>query len=85
MKAFTGIAVGILAVLGAVAAIGIYFKKKAEKELEYDDYDEIMDSEDDFDTFFDEDDEVIDNAETAKSDEEADDEDAVTIAEDDAE
>ncbi len=77
MKAFTGFAIGTLAVLGAVAAIGIYLKKKTEKELDYDKFDDIMESDDDFDTFFDEDDEVIDDvAETADEAEKAD-EDAV--------
>ena len=61
MKAFTGFAIGILAVLGAVAAVFIYLKKKTEKEIEYDEFDEIMDSDADFDDdFFDDDDEVID-------------------------
>ena len=62
MKAFTGFAIGTLAVLGAVAAAGLYFKKKADKEQEYDKFDDIMESEEDFDTFFDEDDEVLDEA-----------------------
>ena len=67
MKAFTGFAVGILAVVGAIAAIGIYLKKKTEKEqLEYEKFDEIMDSDEDFDAFFDEEDEIIDEAEEAK-------------------
>ncbi len=66
MKAFTGFAIGILAVVGAIAAVGIYLKKKTEKEqLEYEKFDEIMDSEDDFDAFFDEEDEIIDEAEEA--------------------
>lgn len=59
MKTFTSIAIGVLAVLGAIAAIGIFLKKKAEKEVDFDEYDEIMNSEDDFDDFFDEEDEVI--------------------------
>ena len=43
MKAFTGFAIGILAVVGAIAAVGIYLKKKTEKEqLEYEKFDEIM-------------------------------------------
>ena len=41
MKAFTGFAVGTLAVLGAVAAVFIYLKKKTEKEIEYDQFDDI--------------------------------------------
>ena len=49
MKAFTGFAVGTLAVLGAVAAVFIYLKKKTEKEIEYDQFDDIMDSDEDFD------------------------------------
>ena len=66
MKAFTGFAIGILAVVGAIAAVGIYLKKKTEKEqLEYEKFDEIMDSEEDFDAFFDEEDEIIDEAEEA--------------------
>ena len=66
MKAFTGFAIGILAVLGAVAAVFIYLKKKTEKEIEYDQFDEIMDSDADFDDdFFDDDDEVIDAADIA--------------------
>ncbi|MBR4306164.1 MAG: hypothetical protein IKT78_04900 [Ruminiclostridium sp.] len=63
MKGFTGFAIGILAVVGAIAAVGIYLKKKTEKEqLEYEKFDEIMDSEEDFDAFFDEEDEIIDEA-----------------------
>lgn len=69
MKAFTGFAIGILAVVGAIAAIGIYLKKKTEKEqLEYEKFDEIMDSDEDFDAFFDEEDEIIDEAEEAVED-----------------
>ena len=61
MKAFTGFAVGTLAVLGAVAAVFIYLKKKTDKEIEYDQFDDIMDSDEDFDDeFFDDDDEVLD-------------------------
>ena len=52
MKAFTGFAVGTLAVLGAVAAVFIYLKKKTEKEIEYDQFDDIMDSDEDFDDEF---------------------------------
>lgn len=64
MKAFTGFAVGTLAVLGAVAAVFIYLKKKTEKEIAYDQFDDIMDSDEDFDDeFFDDDDEVLDPAE----------------------
>ena len=64
MKAFTGFAIGTLAVLGAVAAVFIYLKKKTEKEIEYDQFDDIMDSDEDFDDeFFDDDDEVLDPAE----------------------
>lgn len=61
MKAFTGFAIGALAVIGAAAAAGIYLKKKTEKEDEYEKFEDIMDSEDDFDAFFDEDDEVLDD------------------------
>ncbi len=68
MKAFTGFAIGILAVVGAIAAIGIYLKKKTEKELEYEKFDDIMESDEDFDAFFDEDDEIIDDAEEAIED-----------------
>ena len=69
MKAFTGFAIGIFAVVGAIAAVGIYLKKKTEKEqLEYEKFDEIMDSEEDFDAFFDEEDEIIDEAEEAIED-----------------
>ena len=64
MKAFTGFAVGTLAVLGAVVAVFIYLKKKTEKEIAYDQFDDIMDSDEDFDDeFFDDDDEVLDPAE----------------------
>ena len=64
MKAFTGFAIGTLAVLGAVAAVFIYLKKKTEKEIAYDQFDDIMDSDEDFDDeFFDDDDEVLDPAE----------------------
>lgn len=63
MKAFTGFAIGTLAVLGAVAAVFIYLKKKTEKEIAYDQFDDIMDSDEDFDDeFFDDDDEVLDPA-----------------------
>ena len=56
MKAFTGFAIGTLAVLGAVAAVFIYLKKKTEKEIAYDQFDDIMDSDEDFDDeFFDDD------------------------------
>ena len=80
MKAFTGFAIGTLAVLGAIAAVGIYLKKKTEKELDYDKFDDIMESDDDFDTFFDEDDEVIDDvAETADKAEKADEDAAVQV------
>ncbi len=80
MKAFTGFAIGTLAVLGAIAAVGIYLKKKTEKELDYDKFDDIMESDDDFDTFFDEDDEVIDDvAETADEAEKADEDAAVQV------
>ena len=40
MKAFTGFAIGTLAVLGAVAAVFIYLKKKTEKEIAYDQFDD---------------------------------------------
>ncbi|MFR4023529.1 MAG: hypothetical protein ACLTZI_11500 [[Eubacterium] siraeum] len=72
MKAFTGFAIGTLAVLGAVAAVFIYLKKKTEKEIAYDQFDDIMDSDEDFDDeFFDDDDEVLDPAEVMnKPDEE---------------
>ena len=75
MKAFTGFAVGTLAVLGAVAAVFIYLKKKTEKEIAYDQFDDIMDSDEDFDDeFFDDDDEVLDPAEVMnKSEEKAED------------
>ncbi|HCS31389.1 MAG TPA: hypothetical protein DIW32_01945 [Eubacterium sp.] len=64
MKAFTGFAIGTLAVLGAVAAVFIYLKKKTEKEIAYDQFDDIMDGDEDFDDeFFDDDDEVLDPAE----------------------
>ena len=52
MKAFTGFAIGTLAVLGAVAAVFIYLKKKTEKEIAYDQFDDIMDSDEDFDDEF---------------------------------
>ncbi len=71
MKAFTGFAVGTLAVLGAVAAVFIYLKKKTEKEIAYDQFDDIMDSDEDFDDeFFDDDDEVLDPAEVMNKPEE---------------
>ncbi|MBP3336107.1 MAG: hypothetical protein J6L61_08225 [Ruminiclostridium sp.] len=71
MKAFTGFAVGTLAVLGAVAAVFIYLKKKTEKEIEYDQFDDIMDSDEDFDNeFFDDDDEVLDPSEVMNKPEE---------------
>ena len=75
MKAFTGFAIGKLAVLGAVAAVFIYLKKKTEKEIAYDQFDDIMDSDEDFDDeFFDDDDEVLDPAEVMnKSEEKAED------------
>lgn len=75
MKAFTGFAIGTLAVLGAVAAVFIYLKKKTEKEIAYDQFDDIMDSDEDFDDeFFDDDDEVLDPAEVMnKSEEKAED------------
>lgn len=75
MKAFTGFAIGTLAVLGAVAAVFIYLKKKTEKEIAYDQFDDIMDSDEDFDDeFFDDDDEVLDPAEVmSKSEEKAED------------
>ena len=79
MKAFTGFAIGILAVLGAVAAVFIYLKKKTEKEIEYDEFDEIMDSDADFDDdFFDDDDEVIDAADINVDANEAEDKEAET-------
>jgi len=79
MKAFTGFAIGILAVLGAVAAVFIYLKKKTEKEIEYDQFDEIMDSDADFDDdFFDDDDEVIDAADITVDANEAEDKEAET-------
>ncbi len=79
MKAFTGFAIGILAVLGAVAAVFIYLKKKTEKEIEYDQFDEIMDSDADFDDdFFDDDDEVIDAADIAVEANEDEDKEAET-------
>ena len=71
MKAFTGFAIGTLAVLGAVAAVFIYLKKKTEKEIAYDQFDDIMDSDEDFDDeFFDDDDEVLDPADVMKKSEE---------------
>lgn len=71
MKAFTGFAVGTLAVLGAVAAVFIYLKKKTEKEIEYDQFDDIMDSDEDFDDeFFDDDDEVLDPSDVMNKPEE---------------
>ena len=71
MKAFTGFAIGTLAVLGAVAAVFIYLKKKTEKEIAYDQFDDIMDSDEDF---FDDDDEVLDPADVMnKSEEKAED------------
>lgn len=71
MKAFTGFAIGTLAVLGAVAAVFIYLKKKTEKEIAYDQFDDIMDSDEDFnDEFFDDDDEVLDPAEVMNKPEE---------------
>lgn len=75
MKAFTGFAIGTLAVLGAVAAVFIYLKKKTEKEIAYDQFDDIMDSDEDFDDeFFDDDDEVLDPTEVMnKSEEKAED------------
>lgn len=77
MKAFTGFAVGTLAVLGAVAAVFIYLKKKTEKEIAYDQFDDIMDSDEDFDDeFFDDDDEVLDPAEVMNKPEEEKAEDA---------
>ena len=72
MKAFTGFAIGTLAVLGAVAAVFIYLKKKTEKEIAYDQFDDIMDSDEDFDDeFFDDDDEVLDPAEVMNNAEDA--------------
>ena len=75
MKAVTGFAIGPLAVLGAVAAVFIYLKKKTEKEIAYDQFDDIMDSDEDFDDeFFDDDDEVLDPTEVMnKSEEKAED------------
>ena len=75
MKAFTGFAIGTLAVLGAVAAVFIYLKKKTEKEIAYDQFDDIMDSDEDFDDeFFDDDDEVLDPSDLMnKSEEKAED------------
>lgn len=70
MKAFTGFAIGTLAVLGAVAAVFIYLKK-TEKEIAYDQFDDIMDSDEDFDDeFFDDDDEVLDPAKVMNKPEE---------------
>lgn len=77
MKAFIGFAIGTLAVLGAVAAVFIYLKKKTEKEIAYDQFDDIMDSDEDFDDeFFDDDDEVLDPAEVMNKPEEEKAEDA---------
>lgn len=77
MKAFTGFAIGTLAVLGAVAAVFIYLKKKTEKEISYDQFDDIMDSDEDFDDeFFDDDDEVLDPAKVMNKPEEEKAEDA---------
>ena len=77
MKAFTGFAIGTLAVLGAVAAVFIYLKKKTEKEIAYDQFVDIMDSDEDFDDeFFDDDDEVLDPAEVMNKPEEEKAEDA---------
>lgn len=77
MKAFTGFAIGTFAVLGAVAAVFIYLKKKTEKEIAYDQFDDIMDSDEDFDDeFFDDDDEVLDPAEVMNKPEEEKAEDA---------
>lgn len=77
MKAFTGFAIGTLAVLGAVAAVFIYLKKKTEKEIAYDQFDDIMDSDEDFDDeFFDDDDEVLDPAKVMNKPEEETAEDA---------
>ena len=77
MKAFTGFAIGTLAVLGAVAAVFIYLKKKTEKEIAYDQFDDIMDSDEDFDDeFFDDDDEVLDPAKVMNKPEEKKAEDA---------
>ena len=79
MKAFTGFAIGILAVLGAVAAVFIYLKKKTEMEIEYEQFDEIMDSDADFDDdCFDDDDEVIDAADIAVEANEAEDKEEET-------
>lgn len=77
MKAFTDFAIGTLAVLGAVAAVFIYLKKKTEKEIAYDQFDDIMNSDEDFDDeFFDDDDEVLDPAEVMNKPEEEKAEDA---------
>lgn len=77
MKAFTGFAIGTLAVLGAVSAVFIYLKKKTEKEIAYDQFDDIMDSDEDFDDeFFDDDDEVLDPAKVMNKPEEEKAEDA---------
>lgn len=77
MKVFTGFAIGTLAVLGAVAAVFIYLKKKTEKEIAYDQFDDIMDSDEDFDDeFFDDDDEVLDPAKVMNKPEEKKAEDA---------
>lgn len=76
MKAFTGFAIGTLAVLGAVAAVFIYLKKKTEKEIAYDQFDDIMDSDEDFDDEFFDDDEVLDPAEVMNKPEEKKAEDA---------
>ena len=73
MKAFTGFAIGTLAVLGAVAAVFIYLKKKTEKEIAYDQFDDIMDSDEEF---FDDDDEVLDPAKVMNKPEEEKAEDA---------
>ena len=81
MKAFTGFAIGTLAVLGAVAAVFIYLKKKTEKEIAYDQFDDgrqfryIEQCDEDFDDeFFDDDDEVLDPADVMnKSEEKAED------------
>ena len=58
MKAFTGFASAILAILGAVAAVGIYLKKKTEKEAEFEEFDNVIESDEDFDEFFDEDEDI---------------------------
>lgn len=76
MKAFTGFAIGTLAVLGAVAAVFIYLKKKTEKEIAYDQFDDIMDSDEDFDDEFFDDDEVLDPTEVMNKPEEEKAEDA---------